>query len=320
MTTNYQIENYFKKNPSKNFKGVYASNEISSLKLPKNSSIIVNYSPKYARGSHWIAMKHLNDKKQPPEYFDSYGFIPDHDDKIIGVKTNFKDFLEDHNLSDKPIKYNNLDLQGYGSDVCGEYSTYFIKNGLPSNKKWKEIKDLPTPEERDKKIRELVKIRPSSKGFLGDGLARADAFWEYLNPRILKVFSHDENAPLSLYFGLNNWTQSSTKRQIVEYQKLLPHNFPFMMDWMKVPLSERVKELPDRSGYKGLFDGFFKSLNDTTINKQLKKDKKSIMKIYNNLKVPNKKLDVLELFDNPHLDEMAYKRQLQERKKGTILI
>ena len=90
MTTNYQIENYFKKNPSKNFKGVYASNEISSLKLPKNSSIIVNYSPNYARGSHWIAMKHLNDKKQPPEYFDSYGFIPDHDDKIIGVKTNFK--------------------------------------------------------------------------------------------------------------------------------------------------------------------------------------------------------------------------------------
>ena len=191
MTTNYQIEEYLK-DKSKTFKGVFASNELLTLKLPLNSSIIVNYSPNNTRGTHWIGMKNLNNKNKPPQYFDSYGFIPDHDDSILGVKTNFLQFLELRNLTSDSIKYNTKDLQAYGSDVCGEYSSYFILHGLPDNKNkwWKPILDLPTPQERDSEIKKLVPIRKPRLGFRGDGLEKSKAFWSFVNPKVLEIFSH----------------------------------------------------------------------------------------------------------------------------------
>lgn len=315
MTTNYQIEHYLK-GKAINFRGVYASNEISSLKLPLNSSIIVNYSPSNTRGSHWIGIKNLNNKNKPPEYFDSYGFVPDHDDAILGVKTNFSQFLELRNLTTQPIKYNNKDLQAYGSDVCGEYSSYFILHGLPDtkNKWWKPILDLPTPQQRDNEIKKLVPIRQPRVGFRGDGIDKAKSFWSFVNPKVLKIFEHDIFAPLSLYYGLKRWVMSNTTRQITEYLKLTPKNFEYMHDWLKQPLEKITSGLPIVNGNNAMLNVYIDNLPSNIANDELKKNKTIILNIYNNLHNSNDKLRVLELFDDEYINKMFYDIEIFDKR------
>jgi hypothetical protein len=110
-------------------------------------------------------MRHLNCEKQPVEYFDSYGFKPDHDDKILGVKTRFREFIDKHNMNRQPPRFNRYDLQSYGTDVCGEYCAWFIKNGLPFgldgrvNPPWRSVMNYRNSHNRDAYIKNLVGIR-----------------------------------------------------------------------------------------------------------------------------------------------------------------
>ena len=141
MTTNMQIEHYLKNQP--HFIGVYASNTLPH-NPPVGSSLIVNYSDSNSGGSHWVAMRNLNTSNV--EFFDSYGFDADQDDLILSVHTKFKDYLKKHSKN-KNYKVNRINFQCSTSDVCGEYATKFIKDGLPElvkngrvvvNPKWKQ--------------------------------------------------------------------------------------------------------------------------------------------------------------------------------------
>ena len=161
MTTNYQLMDFMKRNNVQGYCGVFASDEIFQT-YKKNCSLIVNYSPMGSKGTHWIAFRNIN-SKEPLEYFDSYGFAPSHDDKILGVRTKFREFIDKYNTSGMPFKYNHFDLQAYGSDVCGEYCAKFIMDGLPyqtnhiKNPKWNSILSFRTPEGRDNEVKKKYK-------------------------------------------------------------------------------------------------------------------------------------------------------------------
>ena len=174
MTSNIQLDNYIKSKNIKGFIGVFSSDEIWNINIPRDSSLIVNYSASYQNGSHWVAMRHLNCNQNIPEYFDSYGFKPDHDDKILGVRTRFLEFIQKQNKTNKPFRYNKKDLQSYGTDVCGEYSAWFIINGLPIlpdgmiSPQWRSVLNYQNSHNRDKYIKKLVGIRKTNQR--GEGI------------------------------------------------------------------------------------------------------------------------------------------------------
>lgn len=226
MTTNYQIEDYMKHYKVKGFCGVYASDEIFKT-YKKNCSIIVNYSPMGSKGTHWIAFRNIN-SKEPMEYFDSYGFRPDHDDKILGVKTKFREFIDKYNTSGKAFKYNHFDLQAYGSDVCGEYCAKFIMDGLPyqtnqiKNPKWSVILSMRTPEGRDKEVKDEIKIRSHKhSGYIGGEMEKANAFVKHLDPFLVDNMTNDNSLKLTMYYASLPYHQTSTSRRNVEMFKNL---------------------------------------------------------------------------------------------------
>ena len=162
MTTNFQLENYLRN--EKDFLGVFPSN-----KLPANpksgSSLIVNYSKYGEKGSHWVGMRALNTVNCA--YFDSYGFQADDADLILSVQTNFQGYLEKNSINGK-YKVNMLNLQQLTSDVCGEYSAWFIKWGLPElfyngkvivNPRWRPFIKQNNSFMNDKLIKKMVGIR-----------------------------------------------------------------------------------------------------------------------------------------------------------------
>lgn len=163
MTTNIQLEHYLRN--EKGFVGVYASDKLPNNPLP-NSSLIANYSKAGERGSHWVGMRGLNSINNP-EYFDSYGFDPDDEDLLLGETTQFKDYLKQNSKTGK-YTTNKLNFQSLESDVCGEYASYFIKNGMPEqfsnnkviiNVKWKDFIKNNNSYLNDKMIKKIVGIR-----------------------------------------------------------------------------------------------------------------------------------------------------------------
>jgi len=292
MTTNFQIEDYMKKYNIKGFCGVYGSDEIFKT-YKKNCSIIVNYSPIGSKGSHWIGIRNIN-SREPIEYFDSYGFKPDHDDKILGLKTKFREFIDKYNTSGKPFKYNHYDLQAYGSDVCGEYSAKFIIDGLPyldnkiKNPNWNNILSLKTPEGRDKQILKEIKIRKHTNlGYVGGELDKAKSFVNNLDPLLLDNMTNDNSLMLSLYYASLPYHQTSTTRRNVEmFKNINMEEIGSGLDSMyNKSFKDKMKNIdnwkPDRS-YK--INQLLKSVNPNNYYHQyLIKNKEDISKLYNNL-------------------------------------
>jgi len=162
MTTNFQLENYLRN--EKGFLGVFPSDKLPKYP-PSGSSLIANYSKSGERGSHWVAMRGLNSIHT--EYFDSYGFQADDDDLLLGETTNFENYLKNNSINGK-YTTNKIELQSLNSDVCGEYSAWFIKNGLPElfynnkviiNPKWREFIKQNNSYMNDKLIKKIVGIR-----------------------------------------------------------------------------------------------------------------------------------------------------------------
>ena len=60
---------------SRNFKGVYALDEIKHIQQISFPSVYVyNLDPNYKPGVHWVTV--YNDRKGRPEYFDPFGRPP----------------------------------------------------------------------------------------------------------------------------------------------------------------------------------------------------------------------------------------------------
>ncbi|DAC81770.1 TPA_asm: adenain [Monosiga MELD virus 1] len=155
--------------------GVFAADELPDVNELKREMrlngrrgvrIIVNYSDGDERGTHWCGMG-LSPQGRP-EYFDSYGMGPDADDAILAQQeghpfhTHFRAWL--HSLSASPLVWNKTRLQASGSDVCGNYSAYYVLWGLPTSydgvRAWYDVTKVSTYEGRDKQIARLVRLPP----------------------------------------------------------------------------------------------------------------------------------------------------------------
>jgi len=95
------------------FLGVYAHNEVDSLKAPKmGDSLIMNLDDSNEAGSHWVAFYF---SPRSACYFDSFGVPPD--DRSLK-------YLRKYN---KLVAYSQLQLQEDCSEECGWYCMSFIR-------------------------------------------------------------------------------------------------------------------------------------------------------------------------------------------------
>ena len=106
--SNFKINEILKND--KNYIGTFSKNNVPILK--NNQSTIVNLADSNKSGTHWIAMKFINNKLF---YFDSYGipFIPDI------IKKQY----------DKIIT-NIYRIQSIDSNECGKFCIMFIKSNI----------------------------------------------------------------------------------------------------------------------------------------------------------------------------------------------
>ena len=97
---------------SRNFKGVYALDEIKHIKqISFPSAYVFNLDPSYKLGVHWIAV--YIDREEIPEYFDSFGRPPPRESK---------DFLCTYAES---WNYNHVPVQELYSTTCGQFVVFY---------------------------------------------------------------------------------------------------------------------------------------------------------------------------------------------------
>ena len=108
--SNFEIERLMYGVPG--FEGVYAHNQIDSLKLKPKQGIIYNLEDTGQPGTHWVAI-FIGDKHA--EYFDSFGLPPD--DRSLKCLQN----------SGKEPIYSDTQIQENSSIECGYYTMAFIR-------------------------------------------------------------------------------------------------------------------------------------------------------------------------------------------------
>ena len=106
--SNFKINEILKND--KNYIGTFSKDNVPILK--NNESTIVNLADSNKMGTHWIAMKFINNKLF---YFDSYGieFIPDI------IKKQYKKIIT-----------NIYRIQSNDSNECGKFCIMFIKANI----------------------------------------------------------------------------------------------------------------------------------------------------------------------------------------------
>lgn len=98
------------------FRGVYASNELATLKLPTLSPwcVVLNTAPSTSSGEHWVAVL---SKRSTTEFFCSYGSTP-----FLHMPQSIQTFL-------RPLEvthYNGNRLQQQCASTCGQYCIMFL--------------------------------------------------------------------------------------------------------------------------------------------------------------------------------------------------
>ena len=96
------------------FLGVYAS-DLLPCSIKQTGTLIVNTDPHTEKGSHWLAI-HVQPRASSCYYFDSYGSYP-HIPEI-------QDFIRRNSTF---WHYNNVQLQGPTTTICGEYCCLFAQ-------------------------------------------------------------------------------------------------------------------------------------------------------------------------------------------------
>jgi hypothetical protein len=94
------------------FLGVYAS-DLLPCSIVRTSTVIVNTDPHTEKASHWLAIN-FQTRSSSSYFFDSYGRYP----HIPAIH----DFIR-RNCT--VWQYNNVQLQGPTSTICGEYCCLF---------------------------------------------------------------------------------------------------------------------------------------------------------------------------------------------------
>lgn len=96
------------------FKGVYPLDRIPQIIKNKPALLIVNLDKSNSPGSHWVAI--YLPIKGNPEYFDSFGIKPLHNE--------FLEFFKKNKYT--RVLYNKTQLQDFASTVCGQYCCVYL--------------------------------------------------------------------------------------------------------------------------------------------------------------------------------------------------
>lgn len=152
--TNTGALNAWGKRNVPDFLGVYASDQLPDISGIGHGCLVANYDPSHMPGTHWIAMCFKGGRGY---YFDSYGYGPDMDDKILRDKTHFGEYIRRFS-GEEPI-VNHIDLQGRHSDVCGEWSLTYCwacsrGHSIVSAEDpfWKKLLDVEDKDRRDQMV------------------------------------------------------------------------------------------------------------------------------------------------------------------------
>ena len=117
----HRVLNHLLENSRVHFLGVFASDKLPSLTAIKAYSpccYVANTDETGQGGSHWVAFFHPNPRKL--EFFDSFAKLP----KELGYDIH----------KAIQIQHNKYQVQGIGSEVCGQLCIYFLYNraqGIP---------------------------------------------------------------------------------------------------------------------------------------------------------------------------------------------
>lgn len=107
----------------KAFRGVYSSDLLPKHKLKKPCIVIANTDPSTLPGTHWSAFyfpKNVDKKeRRRGEFFCSFGSPP--------LSPEFQHFVE---RNCKSFMFNNRQLQGNFSEVCGQFSCVYLYSRL----------------------------------------------------------------------------------------------------------------------------------------------------------------------------------------------
>ena len=96
------------------FEGVFASDRLPRQLTLYPSAVVANTDPASEPGKHWIAF--YFDRHGHLDYFDSYGLPP----------TVYPRLTEFAAVNSRTQSYNDRPLQGFYSDVCGQYCIAFL--------------------------------------------------------------------------------------------------------------------------------------------------------------------------------------------------
>ena len=118
------------------FYGVFPSDQLPETVTVFPACFVVNTDPSGKPGSHWVAI--YIDENKHGEYFDSYGRPP-----VVLAVVNFL------NENCPCWHYNEQQVQGLFSSVCGHYCIYFLLQrayGLPlalilDKFSWKDLEE-----------------------------------------------------------------------------------------------------------------------------------------------------------------------------------
>lgn len=130
------------------FKGVFPIDRLPEKKLKLPSFVIVNTAKSSHPGEHWFAI-YIPKYGRYIEIFDSYGRV---------FSNNFITKFLQINSKKKERLFNNIQLQGTLSDVCGQYCCvygYFRSRGRSMDEFLRQFSG--TFDENDRKITKLFK-------------------------------------------------------------------------------------------------------------------------------------------------------------------
>jgi hypothetical protein len=134
-TTGAQLIQFLNRRGAKGFQGVVAADQLPDpASLPRDSSLIVNYSRHDQPGTHWVAIVNLNHPHLPPGFFGSFGLGPDQADPLLNRNTDFQAWMRKASKAagyDGHFLVNRIDFQSTGSDLCGWYACFAVLHGMP---------------------------------------------------------------------------------------------------------------------------------------------------------------------------------------------
>ena len=108
-----QINNILKKKLGRVFKGVYALDQIASLKPSVPAAYVINTKPIRSSGEHWLAVYIMSNRKAV--YFDSFGLQPHHSQIIRFLKKHATKWTFSRKMIQNPFTV-----------VCGEHCIVFL--------------------------------------------------------------------------------------------------------------------------------------------------------------------------------------------------